>query len=317
MRKVNLFLVLVTLTATGLTAVSAHAPSGAIFTTVVDGTEVNKNIYQYKEDVYLDGGPGVGAPATAAGLEDGIYVFQVTDPSGKKLLSMDAAKCRRFEVAGGVIVEVVAADECEHATGVDIDHDATTVQLMPYLDTPNHGGEYKAWVVTEGDYLDGCVELGEDNGLDVVDCGYIPGNDHGFVSAHSKTDNFKVRVTRNHHEIDTRFMDFNTVGFPLLDGLKLTWSDPLGASNVKWSYYAPQILVDHFAHVEAVESGVHRITVLDQPGCKVVKVKLGYKDLLNGPGTIEVQVRPNDKESTKYVYVYCQVAGGIVPTVNP
>ena len=61
----------------------AHAPSGAIFTTLPDGSEVNYNIYAAKEDVYLDGGPGVGAPQDAAGLDDGRYVFQVTDPSGK------------------------------------------------------------------------------------------------------------------------------------------------------------------------------------------------------------------------------------------
>src|SRR5262245_38268059 len=72
--------------------------SGAICTTVVDGTEVNANIYPSKEAVYLDGGPGVGAPQGAAGLPNGTYVFQVTDPSGKTLLSTDAANCRQFTV---------------------------------------------------------------------------------------------------------------------------------------------------------------------------------------------------------------------------
>ena len=41
--------------------VSANPPSGAIFTTVADGSEVNFNIYPNKEAVYLDGGPGPGA----------------------------------------------------------------------------------------------------------------------------------------------------------------------------------------------------------------------------------------------------------------
>ena len=41
--------------------------SGAIFTTTVDGAIVNENVhYLAKEDVYLDGGPGLNAPATAA-----------------------------------------------------------------------------------------------------------------------------------------------------------------------------------------------------------------------------------------------------------
>src|SRR5215472_1295617 len=75
---------------------SAHADpvSGAIFTTDVNGNVVNKNQYAAKTDVYLNGGPGVNAPPGAAGLSpDGVYIFQVTDPSGKTLLSTDAAQC--------------------------------------------------------------------------------------------------------------------------------------------------------------------------------------------------------------------------------
>ena len=99
----------------------AHAPSGAIFTTLSDGTEVNFNIYPAKEAVYLDGGPGPGAPQTAAGLDDGVYV---------------------------------------------------TVQLMPYADTPNPGGEYKVWATLVGDFA--CD-------LDVQDCGVSGPNQHGFI----------------------------------------------------------------------------------------------------------------------------------------
>src|SRR6266542_2432429 len=96
---------------------AAHAPSGAIFTTLPDGSEVNFNIYDSKDDVYLDGGPGPGAPQTAAGLDDGTYVFQVTDPSGKTLLSQDPARCRQFTVANGVITGLVAQpDACQHNT---------------------------------------------------------------------------------------------------------------------------------------------------------------------------------------------------------
>jgi hypothetical protein len=50
---------------------------------------VNLNIYDAKEDVYLNGGPGINAPDDAAGLPAGTYSFQVTDPSGKTLLSSD------------------------------------------------------------------------------------------------------------------------------------------------------------------------------------------------------------------------------------
>src|SRR6478752_6470209 len=79
---------------------SANPIAGAIFTTLSNGSEVNFNIYAAKTDVYLNGGPGLGAPLGAAGLPDNTYVFQVTDPSGKTLLSTDAASCRQVSVVG-------------------------------------------------------------------------------------------------------------------------------------------------------------------------------------------------------------------------
>jgi len=285
----------------------AHAPSGAIFTTVADGSEVNANIYAAKEDVYLDGGPGQGAPATAAGLDDGTYVFQVTDPSGKTLLSSDQAKCRQFNVAGGLITSVVATG-CEHLIDLDVDHGATTVQLFPYDDTPNRGGVYKAWVVRVDDFLAGCAALGVGNGLDVVNCGHGPGNLHGFIPRHTKTDNFKVGETNN-LEIDTRFYDDATG--QLLDGIQLTWTDTLGSTNIKYSYFKG--LINHFAHIEAVEAGTHEVTVSDQPGCKVVKLfcydtKQWCSPDINGPGTIDVTIKQNDPVWTKYLTVYCNTA---------
>src|SRR5512136_100190 len=102
----------------GATVAMAHAPSGAIFTTVKNGSEVNNNIYAAKEYVYLDGGPGPGAPQKAAGLDDGTYVFQVTDPSGRQLLSTDKAGCRQFTVSAGIITAVVPYGGCQHKTGV-------------------------------------------------------------------------------------------------------------------------------------------------------------------------------------------------------
>jgi len=146
--------------------------SGAIFTTLSDGSAVNHNIYDDKDDVYLDGGPGNGAPQHAAGLPDGDYYFQVTDPSGKTLLSTDAITARRVTLDEGIIIAAF-----NHDTGIDADHGALTVQLMPYLDTPNPGGEYKVWLTPVANYT------GEDG----------HGAKHGFVPRYSKTDNYKVR----------------------------------------------------------------------------------------------------------------------------
>ncbi|MFC7615056.1 hypothetical protein ACFQV2_17590 [Actinokineospora soli] len=224
----------------------------------------------------------------------------MTDPSGKVLLSTDVAACRQFTVSGGVISGVVDT-ACEHVTGVDVDHGATTVQLFPYLDTPNNGGVYKVWVTTVEDFLAGCAEFGVANGLAVVDCGQVGGNRHGFVPAHSKTDNFKVG-DRPIVEIDTIFY---RIGQPeALDGMKVHWTDTTGAGNTKWSYWAPQLNVFHEAHVEAVEVGTHQITVADQPGCDVVAVDHGNKHY-SGPTTVSVRIASLSRSETIFIRAYC------------
>lgn len=253
---------------------TAHAPSGAIFTTVADGTEVNFNIYPSKEAVYLDGGPGPGAPQDAAGLDDGEYYFQVTDPPGKTLLSQDPVECRRFTVSGGIITGL--SGSCQtHLTGFDVDHGATTIQLMPYADTPNNGGVYKVWVTPVEDY-DATFQA--------------PGSRHGFVPRHSKTDNFKVKgVIR---EIDVRFYpDEDRNGKqdwyePQMSGYQVTWFDTNGASNKKWSYRDESIYVYDYAHIEALEAGVHKLQIENQPGCTVGTVRYDYGPD-NGDGKVE------------------------------
>ena len=184
----SIAVVLAVSVATGLAAPPITPLSGAIFTTDASGVPVNLNIYAAKEDVYLNGGPGINAPDSAAGLPADTYAFQVTDPSGKNLLSSDAVACRRFTVdASGVIQNVTASGGCAHATGKDGEDLGITVQLFPYDDTPNNGGVYKVWV----------------SPVDLLDCS-APGNKHCFVPRYSKTDNFKVRNKRI-VEIDTRF----------------------------------------------------------------------------------------------------------------
>jgi hypothetical protein len=276
---------------------AGHAPSGAIFTTLPDGSEVNFNHFDAKEDVYLDGGPGPGAPQDAAGLDDGTYVFQVTDPSGKVLLSTDPAQCRQFSVSGGIITSVAPSGACAHLTGTDVDHGARTVQLMPYLDTPNNGGVYKVWVTLTEDYACSLAE---------VDCGHVRGSDghkHGFVPGHSKTDNFKVG---DHPivEIDTRFHQHDHAASMLLDNRGVTWTDPLGGTNKKWSYWAPWLSVFHEALVEAVEVGTHQITIADQSNCKVAHVVYDGVET-DGPGTVSVEIKSIRKDLTVFIDVYC------------
>lgn len=271
----------------------AHPPdpqlSGAIFTTDASGEPVNLNIYDAKEDVYLNGGPGINAPDDAAGLPAGTYSFQVTDPSGKTLLSTDAVACRQFTVdASGRIQSVAPSGACAHVTGIDGEDLGITVQLFPFNDTPNNGGVYKVWVTPTSD----------------LDCDE-PGSRHCFVPHHSKTDNFKVRDDRV-VEIDTRFSKHGVEGY--IDGLAATWIDTNGASNVKFSEYNPAVLAFHEAHVEAAEQGNHKIVVSDQPGCTIVEVHAAGKTYLpvNGSVTVPVAVKNHAAgDATYFVDVHC------------
>ncbi len=227
--------------------------SGAIFTTDASGVPVNLNIYPSKESVYLNGGPGINAPDDAAGLPSGTYSFQVTDPSGKVLLSTDAVACRQFTVdASGVIQSVSPSGACAHAIGADLEDNGITVQLFPYNTTPNNGGVYKVWV----------------SPTTLLDCS-APGNKNCFVPRYSKVDNFKVRSDII-VEIDVRFWKNGVV----MDGYAAEWTDTNGASNIKFSEYNPSVLAFHEAHFEATEQGRHSIKVSDQPGCDITAVEL-------------------------------------------
>jgi hypothetical protein len=145
-------------------AATAAQVAGAIFTTLVDGSSVDHNIYNSKQDVYLNGGPNSpSAPCSSVGLPDGDYYFQVTDPSGKNVLSADSLAERKVRVLGGIIKYYLGTT---HHVGVG-KCGSITVQLLPFNDTPNPGGEYKAWMTP-------------------VD------NFKGFLPSKSKTDNFKA-----------------------------------------------------------------------------------------------------------------------------
>ena len=150
---------------------SAQPVTGAIFTTDSTGKIVNGNIYAAKQDVYLNGGPLPTAPCDAAGLPDGDYYFQVTDPSGKTLLSTDNINERKVRVSDGIVVAYLGTS---HQTGAGKCPNSISVALLPYDDTPNPGREYKAWMTPTQDYTPGA--------------GYF-----GFVPRKSKTDNYKIK----------------------------------------------------------------------------------------------------------------------------
>ncbi len=283
-------------------ALAAPPLSGAIFTTLASGAEVNGNIYANKGDVYLNGGPGAHAKPGAAGLPDGTYVFMVTDPSGKTLLSQDLAQCRLVTVSGGAFQSVTASDpSCAHATSTGVS--GITVQLMPYADTPNNGGEYKAWVTPIDDYQ--CT---------IPETVHCTTGTYGFLGASSKTDNFKVRAPIA-PEFDVRFYDSATGND--LDGLMITWTDTHGASNTKWSYFDASINVNHEAHIEAPEIGTHTISIANQTGCtvdgliQVYNTQTGKASFTStgGPQSISITLSPSMKSgSTIFLFVPCLVS---------
>jgi hypothetical protein len=158
---------------------SAQQFGGAIFTTDAAGTTVNGNIYADVTSVYLNGGP---QNTKSAGLPDGTYFFQVTDPSGATLLSSDQAVCRQLVVSGGVVVGPSSASgACAHAIGAyNSANGSTSVQLAPFNQTSNPGGEYKVYLISQANGA--APDPNDQTGLGLI-----------FANSDAKSDNFKIR----------------------------------------------------------------------------------------------------------------------------
>ena len=98
--------------------------TGAVKTTLPDGSAVNGNIYTSKSDVYVYGDQ-LGDVTT-------VYI-RVTDPSGATVLS----DVKQVSVTDGSF---------------------GPVQLPAFADTPNNGGEYKVWVSSSTDFEHSCTK---------------------------------------------------------------------------------------------------------------------------------------------------------------
>ena len=137
--------------AAAATALAEPMP-GAVFTTDATCSGVDLNIYAAKGDVYLNGGPNHPG---SAGLPDGNYYVQVTEPNGTLLGKTLTAS---VVVAGGEFVE------CYQLSAILVTASSLFTEAG-YDDTSNSGGEYKAWV----------------------------SQNPAFDNNDSKTDNFKVK----------------------------------------------------------------------------------------------------------------------------
>jgi hypothetical protein len=135
-------------------ALAAPPLPGAVFTTDSTCTGVNLNIYGSKDAVYLDGGP---AHPGAAGLADGSYYVQVTEPDGTVLGKSTTAV---VQVSGGEFAE------CYQLSAILLST-SSSFTAAGYDTTSNPGGEYKVWVSSVAE----------------------------FDNDSTKTDNFKVKDT--------------------------------------------------------------------------------------------------------------------------
>ena len=189
-------------------AARAQNISGAIFTTISDGTTVNGNHYLNKTDVYLNGGP---QNCVSPGLPAGDYYYMVTNPPGSVQLSLDSTFDRQFRVtpaSSGKIGENTG-NTATHPSGTAPCAGGITVRLAKdptdFADTDNAGGVYKAWITRKADFDTYCnttYGIGVDCGLD------------GFIHSNTKTDNFKVAgdATYNGALVAYKFYDKNANG---------------------------------------------------------------------------------------------------------
>jgi hypothetical protein len=131
-------LALVVLALSAAVAFAAPPLSGAIFTTDQGCNGVNINIFGDKDAVYLDGGP---THPGAAGLPEGDYYAQVTEPDGTLLgTSVSSGNDTPIHVnPNGDFAE------CYQLSTILI---KTSDSTPGYDDTSNPGGEYKVWVST-------------------------------------------------------------------------------------------------------------------------------------------------------------------------
>ncbi len=121
---------------------AAPPPIAGTFETV-EATAAPRQIFSHRDDVFVAAGPGSQPCQFAAYLPDGHYDFQVTDASGKTLLSTDPVSERSFTVSGGVIASY---DGTTHATGGRTACGSLAIALSPYNDAGGSDALYVVWV---------------------------------------------------------------------------------------------------------------------------------------------------------------------------
>ncbi|MEO8431554.1 MAG: SdrD B-like domain-containing protein [Acidobacteriota bacterium] len=182
--SIGLFVVMISFCAL---SASAQIP-GAIQT--LDASGAARRTFAHREDVFLAAGSAATPCRAAEYLTDGDYYFQVTDSTGRRLLSVDPVSQRRFTVRHGVI-EAAAASEPSlprHLPGPASACGSASLGLAPFADVGPGEASYVVWV-TPVSSLDG-----DPNSIDPV-CG--DRCFHGFRAESSRLLAFRVEDKRN------------------------------------------------------------------------------------------------------------------------
>lgn len=188
----------------------AGAVAGASYTTInpADGPGtcfngpgvVNCNIYDTKQHVWLNGGPTNGTSQ----LSDGTYFFVVGEPGGENdsINDLGGVPDKNLSDDYDPYTNRIFTVVNHHITGTSGSHvfDSGKLQLFPYSDTTNPGGEYFVGICRIG-------------AVDVVPADYAYPAD----PAQCKYDNFKVKAG-------------NVVEFGTISGLKYYDAN----TNGKW-----------------------------------------------------------------------------------
>jgi serine-aspartate repeat-containing protein C/D/E len=207
-------------------AEAAIAPaSGSIGTVASASPARSQGVFGRREDVFLAGGPLTSPCFFPAYLPDGKYYFQVTDSTGKTLLSTDVVSERAVTVGGGVIASY---DGKTHTVDGKTACGSLAVNLMPYADAGSQKAAYVVWLTSAANF-DGSAAA-----VDNV-CG--AGCFHGFHADLSRTFGFRVEDKKSCEPTfcvsGVKFLDANgngarDSGEPGLAGVEIHVADENG-----------------------------------------------------------------------------------------
>ncbi len=168
--------------------------TGAVWTTDSTGETVNKNIYEAKEDVYLNAGPD---NKNKPGLPAGKYYVQVTTPDGDIL-----GKTLTASVTVGSDGEILLVQLWSI-----LYRPSSGFTITGYDNTTNNGGEYKVWVSQDSTF---------------------PNNESKTDNFKVKSNLGTIIVVKNTHGGDAYFEFTTTGGSGLPDGFSITTSGNTG-----------------------------------------------------------------------------------------